>query len=92
MSEDTECLHCGEPLGGGAVVRMPVLGDRGLIVRRVHNECALRMVLGGLNHLKGRCSCCGGTDPPDPEGMTRREAAVAAVVFWKESDKFGGNL
>ncbi len=82
MSEAEECLHCDEPLGD-EVVRIPVYGEGGLIVRRSHPECALRMVIGGLNHLLGWCSCCGGTEPPDPEGMTRREAAIAAVDFWR---------
>lgn len=43
-----------------------------------HAECHLRSVLGGVNHQKGLCTCCGGDEPPDPPGMTRREAAQAA--------------
>lgn len=46
-----------------------------------HLECRARSVLGGLHHLQGRCHCCGGTLPPDPPKMTRREAARAALAF-----------
>lgn len=44
-----------------------------------HRECMLRMVVGGVNHQRGTCTCCGGTEPPDPEGATRREAAQIAA-------------
>jgi hypothetical protein len=33
------------------------------------------MILGGINHLNGDCTCHGGTQPPDPPGVTRRDAA-----------------
>lgn len=48
----------------------------------MHWECGLRSVVGGLNHLNGQCSCCGGALPPDPDGMTRRQAARAAAQAW----------
>lgn len=48
----------------------------------LHYECGLRSVVGGLNHLNGSCSCCGGTLPPDPEGTTRRDAARMAAQTW----------
>ena len=49
----------------------------------MHRECGLRSVVGGLNHQLGNCSCCGGTEDPDPPNMTRREAAKAAArYFW----------
>lgn len=44
-----------------------------------HRECWLRAVIGGANHITGRCSCCGGDQDPDPPGLSRREAARAAV-------------
>ena len=47
-----------------------------------HWECGLRSVAGGLNHLRGLCSCCGGTEEPDPPEMSRREAAQAAAKEW----------
>lgn len=83
MSDDV-CLHCGEAiLPTESIVRMPVVSRAGTVVRRQHYECHMRQIVGGLNHLQGRCSCCGGTEPPDPPGMTKREAALAAVREWE---------
>lgn len=45
-----------------------------------HRDCFIRQAVGGLNHVEGRCTCCGGTDPPDPPGISRREAARLAVA------------
>lgn len=82
------CGRCGEPIA---------LGDDGFVlphhsnahVRQVayHYACHLRSVCGGLNHLLGRCTCCGGTETPDPPGMTKREAAEAAVKEWLKQVK-----
>jgi hypothetical protein len=47
-----------------------------------HRDCAIREVIGGLNHLRGLCSCCGGSAPPDPPELTRREAARQAAQYW----------
>jgi hypothetical protein len=48
-----------------------------------HLECQIRSLLGGVNHLEGRCTCCGGTQPPDPPDVTRREAAILAERAWR---------
>ena len=45
----------------------------------VHYECHMRLVFGGANHQDGTCSCCGGSQPPDPPGLTKREAARLAM-------------
>lgn len=58
----------------------PVMTSAGK--RYTHWECGLRMVIGGLNHLNGRCSCCGGDLPPDPPGETKRWAARMAAQAW----------
>lgn len=71
------CIHCEEPIGEG---------DDGIRYANgpvAHYECQLRSVVGGVNHILGRCSCCGGTEDPDPPGMTRREAAKAAVRLYE---------
>jgi hypothetical protein len=47
-----------------------------------HYECHLRQVVGGLNHLRGNCTCCGGAEPPDPPWLTRRQAAAQAASVW----------
>lgn len=56
--------------------------------RPVHWECNLRQVVGSVGHLTGKCSCHGGTDG-DPPGMTRREAAKAAVALWERNFRAG---
>jgi len=79
------CAWCDEPIEAG---------DSGLLIphltlsqrtelRPHHYECHLRSVIGGVNHLRGRCTCCGGTEPPDPEGLSRRVAAQCAVTAWQ---------
>jgi hypothetical protein len=76
------CARCGEQITGRSET-IPLLTAEGLVPQHYHPECSLRMVIGGLNHLRGRCSCCGGTEPPDPEDLTKREAAILAVALWK---------
>jgi len=45
-----------------------------------HRACALRQVIGSVAHLERRCSCyVPGATEGDPDGLTRREAAEAAV-------------
>lgn len=54
-------------------------GDQGLLCPLpIHQECQLRSVVGGANHIAGLCICCGGNQPPDPPGLTRHEAALLA--------------
>lgn len=49
-----------------------------------HLDCYIRNVVGGVNHLRGNCKCCGGTEPPDPPDLTKRQAATeAAALFHK---------
>jgi hypothetical protein len=78
------CMWCDEPIAEeDRGFLMPHLGAA-VTMRAHHLECYLRSILGGLNHLEGRCACHrkpGGLppEPPDPPGMTRREAAVAAA-------------
>lgn len=70
------CQRCNEPMLEGE--RLAPYHD----FPTMHWECGLRAVCGGVNHLLKQCTCCGGTLPPDPESLTRRQAAqVAAAVF-----------
>jgi hypothetical protein len=79
------CLWCNEAIQ---------LGDCGLIVGYIdtdvsvtprhvpyHYPCYVRQIVGGRNHQLHLCHCkgCAGALPPDPQGMTRREAANAAL-------------
>lgn len=51
-----------------------------------HVECAARMVIGGANHLLGRCTCCGGTEPPDDPSLTKREQARTALAIFRAQE------
>jgi hypothetical protein len=70
------CLHCGEIF---------MQGDRGVTDMQgqaMHLECQIRGIVGGVNHIRGTCLCCGGTDDPDPPNVSKREAARLAVLEW----------
>src|SRR5215831_19436725 len=77
------CLHCEEPILEDDD-RSSVIDGRTGVRRWRHFECGMRAVIGSLAHLERRCSCyVEGATETDPEGMTRREAAVAAWEAWR---------
>src|SRR5882672_1893137 len=53
-------------------------------------ECFLRHICGSVGHLNGWCGCFGGMPEAelDPESMTKRQAAKAAVSIWEK--RLGG--
>jgi hypothetical protein len=73
------CTHCGEDVNPETdeifvYANGPV----------AHRECEMRAVLGSVAHLERRCGCfVPGSTENDPPGMTRREAARAAVALWR---------
>lgn len=71
-----KCERCGEGFGRDE-------GSEFIHPGFFHVECAARMVIGGMNHLLKRCTCCGGTEPPDPAGLTLREAARHALAVFR---------
>jgi hypothetical protein len=74
------CAWCDEPIAADDDgVLIPHVSAEKTVPRPMHYECQLRSILGGVNHLRGRCTCCGGSEPPDPPELTRREAAKAAA-------------
>jgi hypothetical protein len=77
------CARCDEPIepGDDGVVVPHLDGEWSL--KPLHYECHLRGIIGGLNHLLGVCTCCGGSAPPDPPELTKRDAAIAAAVHWE---------
>lgn len=79
------CLFCEEPIeeNHSGVVTPYIAAGGNSHQAAVHVECHLRQVLGGVNHIEGRCLCCGGDEDPDPAGLSRREAAVAAVAAFE---------
>lgn len=72
-----QCLHCGEIIGPNDPYHRIPSGNSQFF----HVECFMRMLIGGLNHLRGDCTCCGGSEPPDPPDVSVRDAARAAVAF-----------
>lgn len=77
------CLHCDEPIEDGSGEAFWKLTDEGLEPGYMHEECEIRLVIGGLNHLRERCECFGGTEPPDPIGVSRHKAAMLTVAYWR---------
>lgn len=77
------CFECNEPIAGH--IDWITVSSGAIWTGARHRECALRAVVGGLNHQLGRCTCCGGTEPPDPREMTKREAALAAVAYYRSA-------
>ena len=77
------CLYCEEK----------ILCDDAVIPENngkaaMHVNCEMRGVIGSVAHLERRCSCfVPGSTESDPPGMTRREAADAAVTLWRQQEK-----
>lgn len=69
------CLLCGEAIEAGDT------GTINLSGQVTHYECGMRMAVGSIGHQKRCCSCYGGSEE-DPPGMTFRQAAVAAVIYF----------
>lgn len=77
------CGRCDEDIAeGDDGFVLPVFFGEEMDHHAYHYECHMRGIVGGLNHLIGKCTCCGGDDPPDPPELTKREAAKAAVTAW----------
>jgi hypothetical protein len=75
------CMWCEEPIAAHEPIQwVPHIAATATEAKPWHVECLYRSIAGGLNHQNGTCSCCGGSDPPDPPGLSRREAAMAV---WK---------
>lgn len=70
------CLLCAEAVVDGDTGTIDASG------RVIHYECGMRGIVGSVGHQLKRCHCFGGTYD-DPPGMSRREAAKAAVALWE---------
>lgn len=80
------CPFCDEPvLPGETAGKAHIARPGGGEVVPAHPECVIRQAVGGVNHQLGRCCCpgCDGDLPPDPEGVSRREAARQAVALFR---------
>jgi hypothetical protein len=81
------CFHCGESIEEGeariACANGPV----------AHRNCFLRGVIGSVAHVLKACRCyVRESTLGDPEGMSRREAADAAVLVWEARNEMGAEL
>lgn len=74
------CLLCAEPIAEGDC------GTINFVDQVTHYECEMRLAVGSVGHLMGRCYCKGGTEE-DPPGMTIREASIAACNLWEAMQK-----
>lgn len=73
------CLLCGEAIAESDIGTINRAGQV------AHYECSMRGVVGSVGHQLKRCGCYGGTEE-DPPGMTRRQAAKAAVKLWEATN------
>lgn len=76
------CPHCEEPILPGEDVA-PINWDGQ--DRLLHSEYMVRHA-GSARHWRGECSCYGGEDVDEEAGMTRREAARAALAAFQKRD------
>lgn len=74
------CIHCSEQIAPADIGTVSPSGQV------LHYECGLRAIVGSIGHQLGRCSCFGGNEE-DPEGLTVREAAIAAARLWTERQR-----
>lgn len=82
------CLRCEEPIAEtDSGVTMPYYGKRGTppVERAIHVECHIRSFVGSVAHQEMRCPCYGGIDDEVNDGMSRREAARAAVDLFRRT-------
>jgi hypothetical protein len=69
------CMWCEELFtedDSGSLI--PAVRSGGMTMEHIHKECGLRMTLGCVAHLEGRCRCRGGPDYEEP-GLTSRQDA-----------------
>lgn len=79
----SKCAWCDEGfIFGEQGVLLPHVGEDGAVVEiAYHKNCFLRTIFGSVGHIQGKCSCQGGTEE-DPTGLSKRQAADAAVAEW----------
>ena len=71
------CEHCEEPIQPGEpLFHQCCIGS----MEPLHHECGFRLFCGSFAHHARTCSCyVTGSLESDPPGMTKREAAKAAL-------------
>lgn len=73
------CSWCEEPILPGEKT-LPNLQPP------AHVPCGVRMMVGSLAHVEGRCGCfVEGSEEGDPLGITKRQAAEAAAMAYLQA-------
>jgi len=76
------CFHCQEPVAPDDPVHRYPDGDL------AHKNCFMRTIIGSVAHIERRCGCyILDSGETDPEGLTVRQAADAAVAAWEHQQK-----
>jgi len=80
MHASDKCFYCDEPV---TIMDNPETVNTSEGPRAAHMECNFRAAMGSVAHIEKRCGCfVPGSTETDPQGMTCREAAKAAVRAW----------
>ena len=94
MTPPRTCVWCGEPadtLVEACRQVTAIEADGTAALAYLHVDCAIRSAAGSLGHQRGRCSCHGG-DEEDPPGVSRRAAARAAALLFRNGPVAGEEL
>lgn len=93
------CAYCGEGFETGreaeylGLTSTPhvILREAGAEPVEIHKVCLFRAVTGGVAHHEKRCGCyVPGAEHTDPEGLTKLEAAQAALAAYRKANGIGG--
>lgn len=85
------CQWCEEAIGerqAGFLIPHPGGGFDRSREMPWHRECFIRSIVGSVGHQMRVCSCYGG-HAEDPEGLTKREAALAAFTIFENRQNWG---
>lgn len=87
LPADVICFHCEEPIAKNeAGFSMFHIGNLSATRVYEHRACFLRGIFGSVAHIEKRCSCyVPGATCGDPEGLTARQAADAAVAAFERT-------
>jgi hypothetical protein len=82
---NTKCFYCDEPIHKNEQgFSMMHIGNLSASRIYEHRECFLRGIFGSVAHIEKQCSCfVPGSTCGDPDGMTPRQAAQAALAAYE---------
>jgi hypothetical protein len=77
------CFYCEEPMTVEEITRAVVSSLPWGEACWTHQACAVRQVVGSVAHQERRCPCYGGTAREEDEALSKRQAAEAALAYWR---------